>query len=214
MLDHLATRPCARRTRQTALNRQLVWSRFRCLGAPFFSIEPQHPMNLSAARLPATSLSLAVALGWAGLGAAQSSDAAAFELSGSQRARYESISAQFRRTTPGSACRRRSCRVAARSRPRSSGGPGSPRDRSVRRGSYDRPRRRSRSSDPSSAGAGSAAHTPRSCSGRRAAPTDSSRPSAMRGGSCDRARRRSRAARRGRRAGCPFYSYFGVTTRF
>jgi hypothetical protein len=54
-----------------------------------------------AARLPATSLLLAAALASAGPCRAQSSDAPSFQWSGSQRTRYESMSAQFRRTVPG-----------------------------------------------------------------------------------------------------------------
>jgi Alginate export len=60
-------------------------------------------MNPAAARLSATSSLLAAALGLGspGLGVAQSNGDGTFKLSGSQRARYESISAQFRRTVPG-----------------------------------------------------------------------------------------------------------------
>jgi hypothetical protein len=60
-----------------------------------------HPMLQHAARLPATSLLFAAALASASAGAAQPSDDSPFSWSGSQRTRYESISAQFRRTVPG-----------------------------------------------------------------------------------------------------------------
>ncbi len=65
------------------------------------SPETELHMSPSAARLPATSWLLAAALGWASLAAAQQSDDDTFKFSGSQRSRYESISAPFRRTAPG-----------------------------------------------------------------------------------------------------------------